>query len=64
MKLSVSVGTAIGGLQSPQCMWTVYEYKPVALRKKWIQFFMTTGSLCPCNVDVGQDAAMSDVVFV
>lgn len=65
MKMSVPDGSTIGGLQSPQC-GRVCGFKPAKTREKWIQLFHVNGDhwITVSNIDVGQDAARSDVVYV
>ena len=65
MKMSVPDGSTIGGLQSPQC-GRVCGFKPAKTREKWIELFHVNGDhwITVSNIDVGQDAARSDVVYV
>ena len=65
LKLSVPDGLEIGGLQSPQCGRHL-KYKPVVPREKYIQVLHVDDNhwITVSNIDVGQDTAVADIVFV
>ena len=65
LKLSVPDGLEIGGLQSPQCGRHL-KFKPVVPREKYIQVLHVDDNhwITVSNIDVGQDTAVADIVFV